>query len=86
VVGDDTTKMRLDEEVLGLKPQYFRGCVVTLGGAGVRRSDFEICLEDGSEDEATREGRDRSKIVCMAGSLPNTKRFRHGRPDRGRCF
>jgi hypothetical protein len=28
---------------------------------------------------------DRSKIRTMAGCLPSTKRFRHGRPDRGRC-
>jgi hypothetical protein len=28
---------------------------------------------------------DRSKMRSMAGCLPNTKRFRHGRPDRGRC-
>jgi hypothetical protein len=28
---------------------------------------------------------DRSKMMSMAGCLPNTKRFRHGRPDRGRC-
>jgi len=27
---------------------------------------------------------ERSKIGLMAGCLSNTKRFRHGRPDRGR--
>jgi hypothetical protein len=27
---------------------------------------------------------DRSKMMSMAGCLPKTKRFRHGRPDRGR--
>jgi hypothetical protein len=27
----------------------------------------------------------RSKMRSMAGCLSNTKRFRHGRPDRGRC-
>jgi hypothetical protein len=30
-------------------------------------------------------GRDSSKIKAMAGLPQNTKRFRHGRPDRGRC-
>jgi len=32
-----------------------------------------------------RRAADRSKMMSMAGCLPNTKRFRHGRPDRGRC-
>jgi hypothetical protein len=29
-------------------------------------------------------GRNGRKIILMAGCLPTTKRFRHGRPDRGR--
>jgi hypothetical protein len=29
-------------------------------------------------------GRNGRKIISMAGCLPTTKRFRHGRPDRGR--
>jgi len=31
-----------------------------------------------------RRATDRSKIGLMAGCLTKTKRFRHGRPDRGR--
>jgi hypothetical protein len=35
--------------------------------------------------ELYRRAKNRSKMMSMAGCLPNTKRFRHGRPDRGRC-
>jgi hypothetical protein len=32
-----------------------------------------------------RRAADGSKMMSMAGCLPRPKRFRHGRPDRGRC-
>ena len=44
-------------------------------------------MDFGAEEGARRVyrcGTDGGKMVAMAGCLPNTKRFRHGRPDRGR--
>ncbi len=60
---------------------------------GLRFGDDELygrlprLNEDGASYKVdfTEGSPDRSKMMSMAGCLPNTKRFRHGRPDRGRC-
>ena len=73
---------------VGFSPQIVSGAVAIMGfeTADVCFEAATLLLDGASYSGAGLYPRDsdRSKIMLMAGRLPNTKRFRHGRPDRGR--